>query len=123
MRRRSGGAPAGRSPAPIRLRHLRREPLELAAPDVLEVLARRIGGRLLVEIDRDAEPFGDGRGDVLRQRDALLHRDALDRHERHDVDRAEPRMLALVLPEIDGGQRLLEERHRRRLERPAHQRA
>ena len=50
MRRRGAevGRPSGR-------RHLRREALELAATDVLEVLARRVRRRLLVQVDRHAE--------------------------------------------------------------------
>ncbi len=82
-------------------RHLRRQPFELATSDVLEVAAGRRRGRLFVEEDRNLESGGDfGRG-VLRKRDALGHRDAVDRHERHDIHGAEPRMLASVRAEID----------------------
>ena len=71
-----------------------REPFELAAADVFEILARGIRRRVLVEVHRHGEALRDRRGDVLRQRHAVVHRRALDRHERDDVDGAEPRMLA-----------------------------
>ena len=98
--RRAGGrvrrrrAEVGR---PARRRHLRGQPLELTAPDVFEVLARRVVRRLLVEEDRDPEACRRRAAPTsLRERDAVGHRDAFDRHERHDVDGAEPRMLAAV---------------------------
>ena len=87
---------------PARRRHLRGEPFELAAADVLEVLARRIAptpprtGRPARRTAR-----ATSRADVLRQRHAVGHRHALDRDERHDVDRAEARMLARVRAQID----------------------
>ena len=102
---------------PFRRRHLRREPLELAAADVLEVPARRSGRGLLVQIDRHAESFGDRRAHVARQRRALLQRDPFDRHEGHDVHRSETRVLALMGPEVDRGHGPFEERQRRGLER------
>ncbi len=104
------GRPAGR-------RHLRGEPFELSATDVLEVLAGRIRRRLFVEVDGNTEPLGDRGADVLRQRDAVRHGDALDRDEGHDVDGAETRMLALVLTQVDGRHGLLEQREHGRFER------
>ena len=49
------GAAGPKSGAHPARRHLRRQPFELAAADVLEIPARRIRGGLLVEIDRHAE--------------------------------------------------------------------
>ena len=43
---------------PSRLRQLRREPFELAAPDVFEILARRIRRRVFVQEDRQREALG-----------------------------------------------------------------
>ena len=72
-----------------------------------------IGRRLLVEVDRHAEALGDRGADLRRQRHALGHRHALDRNERHDVDGAEPRMLALVrAADRSPATALLEERER-----------
>ena len=52
----------------------------------------------------------------LGERDALGHRHALDRDERHDVDGAEARVLTLMLPQIDRPGRDLEQREDRRLD-------
>ncbi len=62
------------------------------------------------------EPLGDGRADVLRQRHAVSHRDALDRDERHDVHGAEPRMFAAMRAQVDVRDRALEEHQHRLLE-------
>ena len=97
--------------------HLGRQPFELAAADVFEVLARGVRRGLLVEKDRDLKAFGDRGADVLRERHAFGHRDTLDRNERHDIDGAETRMLAPVLPQVDGVERDGKERQRRRLDR------
>ncbi len=104
---------------PVRLLQLCREALELAAADVLEVAARRRRCRLLVEEDRQIVPARDLGADLARQRDAFGHRHPLDRHERHDVDGAEPGMLARVVAQVDRAERLAEERQRRRLDRGA----
>ena len=53
---------------------------------------------------------------IFRQLDAIAHRHAFDGDERHDVDGAEPRMLAFVRAEIDVGNGALEERHHRALD-------
>ncbi len=90
---------------PLRGRELGRQPLELAAPDVLEVAAAGRRRGLLVEEHRHAEAVGDRGAGVARQRHAVGHRRALDRHERHDVDGAESRMLAVMAPQVDLGQR------------------
>ena len=55
-RRRSDAARAGpKSGAHSRAGHLRGEPFELAAPDVLELPARPARGRRFVQVHRDAE--------------------------------------------------------------------
>ncbi len=105
MRRR--GAEVGR---PARRGHLGRQPLELAAPDVLEVPAGRIGGCLLVQVHRHAEARRDGGAGLPGQRHAVGHRRALDRHEGDDVDGAQARVLAAVRPEVDVGDGPFDER-------------
>ena len=111
-----GGAEVRR---PLRLRHLGGEPFELTAADVLEVLAARgfVAKPLRRERPARANRSATVAADVLRQRDAVGHRRALDRDERHDVHGAEARMLALVCSQIDGGDGGCEEREGRRLER------
>ena len=95
---------------PSLLGHFRAQPFELAAPDVLEVAARRIGGRVFVQIDRDGEALRHLGPDFPRQRDAVGHGRALDRDKRHDVDRAQARVLTAVRAQVDVGRRALEER-------------
>ena len=94
---------------PCRLRHLRRQPFELAAPDIFEVLARRIRRRVFVQEDRQREPRRHVGGNRLRQLHALRHRHAFDRNERHHVDGAHARMFALVRAQVDVGKRALEQ--------------
>ena len=105
MRRRRAviGGPA------VRL-HLRFQPLELAAADVFEVPA---GGRprgFFIEVDGNPEARRDLGRHVICQPYAILHRHAFDRHERHDVHGAEPRVLAAMRAEIDRADRFREER-------------
>ena len=102
---------------PLGLRHLGRQPLELAAADVLEVAPR--GGRrgLLVQEHRDAEPVRHGVGGRARQPHAVVHRHTVNRHERHDVHGAEPWVLAAVLPEVDRREASLEQREHGRVQR------
>ena len=98
-------------------RHLRGEPLELAAADVFEVLAQRIRGRFLVEIHGHAKALRDFARRLLRERDAVLHGDAFNRHERDDVDGAKTRMLARVSAQVDRAGSRFEEREHGGLER------
>ena len=79
------------------------QPLELAAPDVFEIPARGVRGRFLVQIHRDLEARRHFGAHFPCERDAVGHRRALDRHERHDVDGAEPRVLAAMPAKIDVG--------------------
>ena len=77
------------------------QPLELALPDVGEALARRPRGGVGVEEDGDLELLPDPRAEPLRVPDAVLHRAVLERDERDHVRRAHPRVLALVLREVE----------------------
>jgi len=63
----------------------------------------------------DAEPFRDGGPRRPRGGDALAHRHAHQRDERHDVHGAEARMLAAMLAQVDVGNRALEQREDRPL--------
>src|SRR6266542_1427270 len=110
---RNGGPEVRR---PLRRGHLRGEPFELAATDVLQVLPERVIRRFLVEEHRQVESCRRFGTHVLRQRDALLHRHPFDRHEWYDVDSAESRMFTAMRTEIDEGKRLLEEREGRSLD-------
>src|SRR5206468_4966266 len=60
---------------------------------------------------------GDRGADAVRKRDAVGHRDAGERDEWDDVDRAETRMLPLVPAHVDGLVRRVDERERRALDR------
>ena len=62
------------------------------------------------------EARGDGGADPLGELDAVGHRHAFDRDERHDVDGAEARVRTLVLPQIDRPGRDLDQREDRRLD-------
>ena len=54
-------------------------------------------------------------GDLARQCHTIGHRRALDRHEGDHVHGTEARVFALVLAEVDGGDRLVKQRERRGL--------
>src|SRR4029434_11197524 len=90
--------------------HFVGQPFEFAAADVLEVPAQRVVRRFFVEIDRYAEAGGDGLAHVACERDALGHRDAFDRYERHDVNRTDSRMFTRLSPEINAWHGSLVER-------------
>ena len=75
--------------------------LELAAPHVRQAHALGSGRGRFVEEHRDAELVADAASDRARDRRALVERDALDRHERHDVGGAHARMLAAMTIQID----------------------
>src|SRR5215213_3098401 len=76
------------------------QPLELAAPDVGEILAVGTRRGALVEEDRDAELAADALTELARERDAVLHRRSLERDEGDDVGRAHAGMLAGVARQI-----------------------
>ena len=75
--------------------------LELPFPDVGQALPLRPGRGAGVEIDRDPELARRPLGEATRDRHALVHRHVTHRHERHDVRRPHPRVLALVLRQVD----------------------
>ena len=75
--------------------------LELAFPDVGQALALRAGRRPRVQVDRDPELGRRAFGEPPRHRHALVHRHVPHRHERHDVGRPHPRVLARVLRQVD----------------------
>ena len=54
-----------------------------------------------VEVDRQVEALRDPLAEAARQLDALVHRRVAERHERDHVDRADARVLALVLLHVD----------------------
>ena len=80
--------------------------LELAATHVGEILAVGARGGALVEEDGDAELAPDALAELARERDAVLHRRALERDERDDVGGAHARVLARVRVEVDQPLRL-----------------
>ena len=77
------------------------EGFELAAADVFQIDALGAAGGGFVEIDGDSELAPDLGADALGELDALFERDAFDGNERHDVGRADARMGAVVLREVD----------------------
>ena len=114
-RRRSDAASAGRSPgAHSGSRHLRRQPLELAAPDVLEAAAapgRAPPLRTDTPARRSARQPPRPTCRASATQSAIVA--SVERHERHDVDGAEARVLAAMRPEIDVRDRALDEREHR----------
>ena len=68
--------------------------LELAAPNVGEILAHGTRRRALVEEHGNAELLADALAERAREGDALLHRRALERNEGHDIGGAHARMRA-----------------------------
>jgi hypothetical protein len=80
---------------------LRFQALVLASAHAGEVAALGPGGRLLVEINRDAQLLPDAPTDLTGDRGALLHRHSRDGDKGDDVGGTETRMRAVVLPHID----------------------
>src|SRR5688572_4548029 len=74
---------------------------ELTTTDVSEVHASRPRCGALVQINRNSELLSHPGAELFRQLDAILHRGILERNERHDVGRADSRVLTFMLPEID----------------------
>ena len=74
---------------------------ELTPPDKGKVDAVRPRRGQLVQIGRYRKLVGDLLGQSLGNLDALLHRHAGNRHERHDVGRTHARVLALVLVQVN----------------------
>jgi hypothetical protein len=101
---RAGARQEGRRPVvgrPLGLLQLLGPRLVLADADVGEGPARRARGGVLVEIDRDAELITDAFAQPMRERGAIFHRDARDRHERDHVGRALARVGAGVAGHVD----------------------
>jgi hypothetical protein len=94
---------------PRSARHPGCEPFELSTADVLELPACGVRRGFLVQIHRNVEAPRDLRCRRSRQCHAVGHLDATNRHERHDIDRTQPGMLAAMRSEIDRGERHLEE--------------
>ena len=85
----------------VRRREHVAETLVLRLADVREADALRTRGGARVEVDGDLVPLGDLAPEGVRQSDAFFHRHAGQRHERHDIHRAEARVLALVRAHVD----------------------
>src|SRR3954467_10383869 len=77
------------------------QPFEFATANVGEILSRRRRCRALVEVHGDLELLADALSKLARESDAVLHRRPLERNERHDVRRANARVLSRMLAKID----------------------
>ena len=84
-----------------RLGDLVLEALVLAAPDVGQLHPLGPRRRVRVEEDRELEAGRDPLAEVPRQLDAVVHRGRAERHERDDIDGADPRVLAGVGVHVD----------------------
>ena len=87
--------------SPFLVPHLRGQALELAPPDVFEQLSSRGHGGLLVQVDRNTEPCGDRLPDRSSEVDAGGHRCGVEGYKRHDVNHADPRVLAPMRAQVD----------------------
>ena len=102
--RRAGGGVERRGAEvrlPGRVGELLCEALVLAAPDVREAAARRVRRGRLVEVHGDAELGAHAGAEAARDGHAVLHRHALDGHERADVRRPHARVSARVPAHVD----------------------
>lgn len=93
-----------------------RESLEARPPDVRQDASVWSARRLGVEEHRQPIPFREPCAEVLGKGDACLHRGPADRYERDDVQRAHPRVTAMLVAQVDprdrlGGERLHRGRH------------
>ena len=77
------------------------EPLVLTFADVFEVGPFGTRGRRFIQIDRDAELVPDAFPQPLRHRDAIFHARAAERDKGNHIRRADARMLARVVVEVD----------------------
>src|SRR5205085_4828451 len=98
---------------PARVANLLREVLEAAGANGGQVATMFRRRRGFIEIDRDVKTLGDLARSRVRDLDALLHRRVLERNERHDVDRADTRMRAVMNAQIDARNRDVEQPQRR----------
>ncbi len=81
------------------------ETLELAFPDLRQVGALWPTGRARVQVHGDAEFLADGLPQSFGEADGVGHGGGAEGHERHDVRRAHPRVLAALDGEIDRNRR------------------
>mgnify|MGYP000850511137 CR=1 FL=1 len=79
----------------------------LAAPHVRQADPVRAARGARVQVDRDVELIADPGADSSRDLDAGFHRHAANRHERDDVGRADPWVLALLDRHVNSAGRLL----------------
>ena len=86
-------------------------------PDVRQVDAVGSRGGCLIQIDGDAQLLADPAAELLRQHHAFGHLHIAERHERHDIGRADARMRPAMLLKIDvrgrGLDRVEHRRHHR----------
>ena len=75
--------------------------LVLAATQVGQLDPVRPRGGRGVQVDREVEAGGDAAAEVAGEADALLQRRLAERHERDDVDGADPGMLPGLLLHVD----------------------
>ena len=97
---------------PPRVGDLVRKLFEAAGADHRQLAPVIVLRRFFVEIDRNLELRRDVGREFLRDRDALFHRRSFERNERHDIDRTDARMLAMMNAQIDARNRRIEQSHR-----------
>ena len=86
---------------PTRIGEFLWQPLIFSLADGGQISPLGQGGGRLVEIDRNLQLLADPPADLMGDFGAVLDRHALDRHERADVGRAHPRMLAVLATHVD----------------------
>ncbi len=74
---------------------------ELAAANVLQILALGSGGGGFIQIDGNLETLGDFGSDVARHGDAVFNGHAFDRDEGYDIGCTHARMSSLMMGEVD----------------------
>ena len=74
---------------------------ELSAANVFQIDAVRPGSRSLVKVHRHTEPSPNLQSSLTRKHRTLSQREAAHRHERHHISRANPRMDAILLCQVD----------------------
>ena len=75
--------------------------LELALPDVGQANALRPARRSCIQVDGDRKFRADALAQLIRKLDAGVHACLTYRHERDHVGRAHPRVLAVMLGQVD----------------------
>ena len=82
------------------------ESLVLPAAYVGQAHPVRAASGVGIEEDGDVVALRDALGETVREFDAVVHRRVTERHDRHDVDRPDSRVLTLVRVQIDERDRL-----------------